>query len=77
MPLSLKKHFDFSNYHQASKPTNKFNGKIYNNKIKYVVVYRIGYDGFTELISDTGFISVDWNYQYNKAGQVRFADWAR
>ncbi|MCZ4337710.1 hypothetical protein [Shewanella colwelliana] len=65
-PPSINAMYDFSHYRKARKDTRKFNGKVYNERCKYAVTYRLGPDEKTAFIEDWGFITDDWEFKYNQ-----------
>ena len=55
-----------NHFNIASKITNKFNGIVYSReKAAYAITYKNGSAVKTAIIDVSGFITGDWNYQYN------------
>ena len=62
----LSTHFDFKHYRNTVKSTRSYNGKVYNDKAKYVIIYRRNSEQHTAFVDETGFIGEEWGYSYNK-----------
>jgi hypothetical protein len=53
-------------FNRAAKITNKFNGIVYSKgKAAYAITYKSGTGVKTAIVDVSGFISGDWDYQYN------------
>lgn len=62
---SLSAYFDFKHYEKVTKRTERYNGKVYNDRVKYAVVYMSNSKEYTAFIEESGFIREDWGFKYN------------
>ncbi|HTF96393.1 MAG TPA: hypothetical protein VL995_09695 [Cellvibrio sp.] len=62
-------HMKFEYLTQASKNINSFNGLIYNEKVKYAIIYNINSEIKTAFVDHSGFINGDGNFHYNLVPQ--------
>lgn len=61
----VKKFREFQRYRTAIKSTTRFNGKVYNKKAKYALVYLYQGTQHTAFVMNSGFITGDWAFAYN------------
>ncbi|MGK0270845.1 MAG: hypothetical protein ACI88H_001495 [Cocleimonas sp.] len=61
----LSSHFDFKHFKQATKKTRTYNGKVFNDSVKYAIVYNYGSEERTAFVGISGHISEDWGFRYN------------
>ncbi|WP_289118079.1 hypothetical protein [uncultured Idiomarina sp.] len=66
---TLFNHMKFNHLTQASKNTYKFNGFVYNEKVKYAIIYNMNSEVKTAFVDHSGFISGDGDFHYNLAPQ--------
>jgi len=64
-PPSLSSYFDFNHFRQATKETRTYNGKVFNDQVKYAIVYNYASKERTAFIGPSGHISEDWGFKYN------------
>lgn len=64
-PPTLSSYFDFGHYKNTSKSSIKYNGNVYNDQVKYAIVYRKNNQEYTAFIGESGFIGNDWGYKNN------------
>ena len=64
-PPSLSSHFDFNHFKQAVKETRTYNGKVFNDSVKYAIVYNYASEECTAFVGASGHISEDWGFKYN------------
>ena len=62
---SIRKLQTFLPYEHGTKSSFKFNGKVYNKDVAYAIAYKDGTEKRTAFVDVSGFISEDWNYQFN------------
>jgi hypothetical protein len=62
---SLHNHNYFTHYRTAQKHTQRFNDKVFNDRVKYAVIYVFDSQQCTAFIDDAGFITDDWHFYYN------------
>lgn len=72
-PPSLSKYFDFNHYRNAIKGTMSYNGKIYNDRVRYAIVYRYDSQQHTAFVEESGFIGEGWGYYYNMVPESHMA----
>jgi len=65
-PPSLNAVFDFEHYRNAAKDIRTFNGRVYNENVKYAIIYRYDTQEYTALVEDWGFIAEGWNFRHNQ-----------
>lgn len=65
-PPSINATYDFGNYRKAIKDTRTFNGKVYNERCKYAITYRLDSEEKTAFVEDWGFITDGWGFKYNQ-----------
>jgi hypothetical protein len=65
-PPSLNAMDYFGHYRKVTKDTRTFNGKVYNERCKYAVTYRLDSEEKTAFIEDWGFITDGWEFKYNQ-----------
>lgn len=53
---------------QIAKSTSRFNGIVYNEHVKYILVYEINGLNKTAFFHPSGLISQEWNLGYNAIG---------
>ena len=58
--------YDFGYYRKVIKDTRTFNDKVYNEKCKYAITYRLDSEEKTAFIEDGGFITDGWEFKYNQ-----------
>lgn len=62
---SLSSYFDFKHYKKATKETRTYNGKVFNDSVKYAIVYNYNSEERTAFVGKSGHISEDWGFKYN------------
>lgn len=63
---SISAFFDFEHFINTTKSIKKFNGKVYNENVKFAITYRFDSQEYTALVEDWGFIAEGWNFKYNQ-----------
>lgn len=62
------KESSLKDFKQIAKYTKYFNNIVYNERVKYILVYEIDGVSKTAFLSPSGVISEEWNLSYNKIG---------